>query len=312
MDPQRPTQRAGKVKYVETYDFKRPKLFSKEIMRTISSIHDNITRGLSRILSSSLRYKVDVSMDRVDQFSSVDFIKDIDSPGVIYMLTGRSLGGEVIVVFPPEFCIHIIERQSGGPGIDLTHKRTLTIIEEKIISRMMESIQKEIIEAWKPYMNFQFDRCEYESKPENVHLGSVDPTISAKLRVNLAETEEVEIGISYSYNLLKQALNDTILKKDRRTNMEKLRPEEMLAYRRTLTKAKVRIQPLLGTTKLTLDDILSLKEGDTIPLHQKADEPLEIRVNGVVKMNGFPGLKQGRKAIKVYEIVEEINEQELV
>lgn len=29
-------------------------------------------------------------------------------------------------------------------------------------------------------------------------------------------------------------------------------------------------------------------------------------------MNGYPGLKQGRKAIKVFEIIEEINEQELV
>ena len=29
-------------------------------------------------------------------------------------------------------------------------------------------------------------------------------------------------------------------------------------------------------------------------------------------MNGFPGLKQGRKAIKVFDIIEEINEQELV
>lgn len=63
---------------------------------------------------------------------------------------------------------------------------------------------------------------------------------------------------------------------------------------------------------LSLEDILSLKEGDTIPLQQKADEPLEIKVNGITKMNGYPGLKQGRKAIKVFEIIEEINEQELV
>ena len=50
MDPQRPKKRPGKVKYVELYDFKRPKLFSKEIMRTLSSIHDGIARSLPVIL----------------------------------------------------------------------------------------------------------------------------------------------------------------------------------------------------------------------------------------------------------------------
>lgn len=74
----------------------------------------------------------------------------------------------------------------------------------------------------------------------------------------------------------------------------------------------VRVQPLLGRTSLMLNDIFNLKEGDIIPLKQLAKDPLEILVNGVVKMRGYPGLKQGRKAVKVFEIIEEINEQELV
>ena len=122
----------------------------------------------------------------------------------------------------------------------------------------------------------------------------------------------VELGISYTYGFLKRALNDSIIKKDRGSNLERLNHEESIDYRRTIKKAPVRIQPLLGKTVLSLNDILSLKEGDIIPLVQKSDEPLEIKINGVTKMNGYPGLKQGRKAIKVFEIIEEINEQELV
>lgn len=311
MGSQNPNKKKGKVKFVVPYDFRRPKLFSKEIMRTIGQIHDAIARGLGRIYSTSLNYKVDVSLNRIEQFSSDDFTKDLPSPAVIYLLQGKLLGGEIIVSMPPEFCIHIIERQSGGPGIDLSHKRVLTTIEEKIISRIMKSVIEEIQVAWEPYMRFEVESSSYENKPDNLHFASVDPTLSAKTLVDLG-VEKVEVGVSYSYSFLKRALNDSIIKKDRGANLQRLNNEAALDYRRTLKKAPVKIQPLLGTTVLSLDDILSLKEGDTIPLRQKADEPLEIKVNGVAKMNGYPGLKQGRKAIKVFEIIEEINEQELV
>jgi flagellar motor switch protein FliM len=112
--------------------------------------------------------------------------------------------------------------------------------------------------------------------------------------------------------MLKKALNDTIMRKGMNSSKERLSEEEMEAYMRTIRKANIRIQSLLGTTSLTLDEIISLKEGDTIPLRQKSDKPLEVRVNGVTKMTAFPGVIQGRRAVKIFELLEEINEQELV
>lgn len=301
----------GKVKYVESYDFRQPKLFSKEIMRTLRTIHDVFSRNLSRIFSSSLRYKVDISLSKIIQLSSPDFVQNIESPSTIYLLSVDELGGEIIVVLPPEFCIHLIERQSGGQGRSLQERRTLTVIEEKIINRIIKNINNEIVSAWEPYMDFSIDSTTYESKPENLHLASVDPTIIVKFKVDLGE-EELEVGVSYSYSLLKKAMSDTILKKGIKSKQEELSGEEMEAYRRTLQKAKVRIQPLLGTARLTLDEIINLKEGDTIPLKQKSDKPLEVRINGTTKLTAYPGVIQGRRAVKVFELLEEINETELV
>lgn len=301
----------GKRKYVEPYDFRQPKLFSKEIMRTLRTLHDVLARNLSRVFSSALRQKVDVHLHKIDQISTSDFIQNISSPSVIYLLSVKQLGGEVIAVIPPEFCIHLIERQSGGRGDTLDERRTLTTIEEKIISRIMKSINNEIIVAWEPYMDFSIDSATYESKPENVHLVSVDPTIVAKFEIDIG-AHKVEIQFSYPYSLLKEAMNDSVLKKGNQSKSEKLSPEALESYKRTLASALVRIQPLLGTTRLSVNDILALKEGDTIPLNQRTDKPLSVRVNQVEKMKAYPGLVQGRKAIKVFEIIEEINEQELL
>jgi flagellar motor switch protein FliM len=311
MDPQFPAKKLGKVKYVESYDFKHPKLFSKEIMRTLRLIHDTLGRNLSRIFSTSLRYKVDTYLKDIEQLSPTELIQGIESPSVIYLLEIENMDGEMIVVMPPELCIHMIERQSGGPGNDLAEPRSLTVIEEKIISRIIRHINSEIVEAWEPFKDFTIEKTKYENKPDNIHLASVDPTIMARFVIDLGENK-VEIKVVYTYSLLKEILNDTILKKDLRSKMERLNEDEMAAYKRTIEKATISLHALLGTTRLSLDEVLNLKEGDAIPLSQKADQPLEVRVNGVKKMTAFPGVIQGRKAIKIFELVEEINEQELV
>ncbi|SMO81513.1 flagellar motor switch protein FliM [Gracilimonas mengyeensis] len=311
MEAKLPRQKAGNVKYVESYDFRHPKLFSKEIMRTLRSIHDVLSRNLSRIFSTSLRYKVDIYLHKILQVSSQEFVQGIESPSTIYLLSVDDLNGEIIIVLPPEFCIHLIERQSGGQGKKLCERRTLTTIEEKIVSRVVRHINTEIVSAWEPYMDFRIDSTIYESKTENLHLTSVDPTIIVKFLVELGD-EKIEIGVSYSYSLLKKAMSDTILKKGIKSKFEKLSEEELEAYKRTLSKAEVLIQPLLGTTQLTLDEIINLKEGDTIPLKQKSENPLEVRINGKTKMTAYPGVIQGRRAVKVFELIEEINEMELV
>ena len=308
MEAMLPKPNLGNVKYVESYDFKQPKLFSNEIMTSLHTIHDVF---LGRIFSSSLRYKVDVSLQKVDQLSSTEFIQGIKSPSTIYTLSVDSLGGEIIVVLPPEFCIHLITRQSGGTDREISERRVLTVIEEKIISRIMSTINNEITMAWEPYVDIKIDSSTYQSKPENLHLTSVDPNIVVKFLVDLGE-EKLELMVSYSYSFLKKAMNDTIMRKGMNSSKERLSEEEMEAYQRTIRKAKVLIQSLLGTTSLTLDEIMNLKEGDTIPLKQKSDKPLDVRINGVTKMAAYPGVIQGRRAVKIFELLEEINEQELV
>lgn len=311
MNSKFPTPGAGKRKYVEPYNFKQPKLFSKEIMRTLRALHDVLSRNLSRVFSTALRYKVDVHLQKIEQLSTTEFIRNIDSPSAIYLLKVQQFGGEVIVVMPPGFCIHLIERQSGGRSEGISEKRTLTTIEEKIISRIMGSVKREIIVAWEPYSDFNIHSSTYESKPENIHLVSVDPTLVARLVIE-AVPHNIQIQVSYPYSLLKEAMKDSILRKGNQSRTEPLSAEELESYKRTLLKADVTVQPLLGTTQLSVKEIVALKEGDLLPLKQRTDKPLKVRINGVEKMTAYPGLVRGRKAVKIFEVVEEFNEQELL
>ena len=304
-------QQLADVKYVETYDFKQPKLFSKEIMRNLRSLHDIFARSVSRIFSSALRAKVDVSLEKIEQISSSKFINKIKSPSVIYLLSVDDSSGNIIMVMPPGFCIHLVERQSGGYGGDLSERRTLTIIEEKIISRIVRNINDEIMKAWEPYMEFKIKSSTYESKPENIHLASVDHNIVVGISVTFGD-RKVNFHLSYPYSLLKEAMNNSVLKKGKKTETVELSEEQLESYKYTLSNAGVSIKPLLGETTLSVQNILDLKEGDVIPLEQRTDQPLKVKVNNVHKMSAYPGVLRGRRAVKIYDMIEEINEQEVI
>ncbi|NIT58961.1 MAG: hypothetical protein GWN00_22875, partial [Aliifodinibius sp.] len=216
-----------------------------------------------------------------------------------------------IMVMPPGFCIHLVERQSGGYGGDLSERRTLTIIEEKIISRIVRNINDEIMKAWEPYMEFEIKSSTYESKPENIHLASVDPTIVVGISVTFGD-RKVNFHLSYPYSLLKEAMNNSVLKKGKKTETVELSEEQLESYKYTLSNAGVSIKPLLGETTLSVQNILDLKEGDVIPLEQRTDQPLKVKVNNVHKMSAYPGVLRGRRAVKIYDMIEEINEQEVI
>ena len=311
MDTDYPKENLRRKKYVVPYDFKHPKLFSKEIMRTLRTLHEVFGRNLSRIFSNGLRQKVDVKLVQIDQLATSEFIRHIKSPSTLYVLSVEELGGDAVMVMQPGFCIQLVERQSGGRGSELSEQRILTNIEEKIMNRIMRGVNREIIAAWEPIMNITIKNMSYESKPENLHMITADPAIVAVFRVDMGE-ETVELKVAYPYSMLKETLNESVLKMDNHSRRVRLSEEQLSAYEQTLSKVGIKVQPLLGTARLTVEELINLEEGDAITLKQKTDQPLEVSVNGVKKMTAYPGTLGNRKAVKIYEILEEINEQELL
>ena len=60
----------------------------------------------------------------------------------------------------------------------------------------------------------------------------------------------------------------------------------------------------LGLTEITPDQLIHLKVGDTVMLGNDISDPLLIKVQGMPKVKGFPGVSRGLKAIQVTEIIE--------
>lgn len=298
-------------KRVEPYNFREPKLFSKEIISSLRSTHDMMARNLNRVFSSALRQRVDISLDKIDQISTDALLEQIESPSVIYLITFEGLDGEIILALPTDFCLFMIERQSGGRFSTFPPARALTLIEERIVDRVMQEVIKEIVVSWQPSVTLKIRKSVYENKPENIDLITLDPSIVTNMRVEILG-QKARMIVSYQYSLLKEILSDFIINREKSDRKKRLSGEELQGYEKTLMEAPVTLQAVLGSTHLTMQELLQIEEGDVIALDQKMVEPFRIQVNGQTKMEAYPGTMRGRKAVRVLSIREDIDETDLL
>ena len=298
---------------VRNYDFRQPKVvFSKDIIRVLNEIHEGLTRNLGRFVSSETRVKAEITSIEIKEFSSAQYLESLNGPQVLYQNYINDVDGNLIIQLPSDFCMNYIERQSGGTGRLQIPPRPLTMIEEKIMSRFVTGLKYQLLNAWQPYMEFSIERSVYESKPELLTLNPNDTLVIINFEVSLGEKLE-NIVLAYTSSLLKGILGDSINQKGEfNSRIEDLSPEVKEGYHQTLLHTPITLKVLLGTTRMKLCDLLNLVDGDTISLRQKKHSPLQIMTQNKIKMKVFPGQKDGFRAIKIVDIVQKIEEQEIV
>lgn len=66
-----------------------------------------------------------------------------------------------------------------------------------------------------------------------------------------------------------------------------------------LVETDVDIKVDLGTTEITLQELMNLKPGDVISLDQDANGEFDVQVEGTKKFKGFYGINHGSVAVQV-------------
>jgi flagellar motor switch protein FliM len=74
--------------------------------------------------------------------------------------------------------------------------------------------------------------------------------------------------------------------------------------REEMLTTEVEVVAELGVTEVTPEQFRKWKVGDTIMLGNDTTDPLVVKVQGMPKVKGFPGVSRGLKAIQVTEIIE--------
>jgi flagellar motor switch protein FliM len=290
-------------KSLSLYDFRRPDRVSKDQMRTLQNLHEGYARQFSTTLTNFLRTFVEIELVSVDQLTYSEFVMSISNPSCIYVFKMEPLEGNAILEINPSLVFFIIDRLFGGQGRPSEQNRELTLIEQNVIHRIVERSLSDLKDVWEHVGVFSPKIEAYETNPQFVQIAPPGETvILISLEVRMQNASGL-MSICFPYMLLESVINN-LSGESWMSSQSTSTQETRSVLEEEIQDINLAVASVIGTTSLTIKDLLQLQRGDVLCLDKPYDSDLLIQVEGKTKMAARSGLIGRKKAVRITKIIE--------
>ena len=289
------------VRKVKVYDFKRALRFSKDQIRSLTRIHENFARLLTTFFSAQLRTYVQITVASVDQIPFEEFVRSIPNMTLINVFEVPPLDGNILMEINPNIAYSMLDRLMGGTGQSHSNVDNLTEIETKIMTNLFERSFDNYREAWENIVEIDPMLIELEVNPQFLQMISPNETVVViSLNTIIGETTGM-INICLPHVVLEPIVPNLSVRYWMQTNTKEMSPEQVNMLERRVKQAELPVIAELGTTNISVEDLLSLYVGDVLELTQKIDEPLTLKVGNLPKFTVQPGKLKKHMAVQIIE-----------
>ena len=270
-------------------------------MPTLELVNERFARYLRIGMFNYMHRNTEISVGpiRVQKYS--EFIRNLVVPTNLNLVMAKPLRGTSLFIFDPNLVFLVVDNMFGGDGRFHTRVegRDFTPTEQRIIQGLLTVVFAEYSRSWKPVyeLNFEYIRSEMNSQFANIATPS-EIVVSTTFTLEFGgATADMHICFPYSMlepirDLLYSSMQSDQMSSDKRW---------ISTLRRQLQDAEVEIVASLGSGKITLGQILTLKPGDVIPI--QIPERITALVDNVALMECSYGQQNGQYALKVEKFV---------
>lgn len=292
-------------KRVLEYDFVRPNKLSGEQLRALQRLHEAIAQNLTMALSTYLRINLEVNIVSLGELTFEVFRNSLPNPTVINVLSLAPLPERAIATMDMKLAFSLIDRMMGGPGKPLDKVRALTTIEQSLLDNVIRRFLDRTAEGWSELASFKAIVESREMDPQFVQVipSSEMVLVSTFSIAAPGELEPGEICLCIPFISL-----DAVMQRlGNRFRFAAMKREPTAGQRshldRTVKHSTLPVRAELGTARITLDDLMSMKAGDVIVLDQRVGEPASGLVAGKLRFLCSPGRTGKKIAARVDRIL---------
>ncbi len=289
-----------------TYDFRRPERVSKEQLKGLQSLFEAFAREVSILFPPYLRTVVRVDLTSIDQLTYDEFILSVARPTALSVVDMSPLEGTAVLELSPSMVFPIVDRVLGGKGHTLPEPRELTEIENRIIQRIVMMILGSLKRSWEQLIEFDMSVIQQESDPLIVQIvAGSEMVVLVGYEIHIGETVGT-INFCIPLMVLNPILDQISQQAHymRRTSHE-MAEETKQTIMRTVLRAMVPIDSILGRTNISLQDVAGLQKGDVIVLDQSCMEPISVEVGTCPRFKAVRGRRREQSAVQLTAFIEE-------
>ncbi|AAC65687.1 flagellar motor switch protein FliM [Treponema pallidum subsp. pallidum DAL-1] len=296
---------------ITLYDFRRPDKFSKEQMRTLSLMHETFARLTTTSLSAQLRSMVHVHVASVDQLTYEEFIRSIPTPSTLAVITMDPLKGNAVLEVDPSITFSIIDRLFGGTGQAAKVQRDLTDIENSVMEGVIVRILANVRESWTQVIDLRPRLGQIETNPQ---FAQIVPPSEMVVLVTL-ETKVGEEEGMMNFCIPYITIEPIISKLSSQFWFSSVRRSSTTQYmgvlRDKLSTVDMDVVAEVGSLRLSVRDILGLRVGDIIRLHDThVGDPFVLSIGNRKKFLCQPGVVGKKIAAQILERIESTSQED--
>ena len=274
-----PKSDGEKNKSIQTYNFWSPARFSKEQLRAIELVHEDLCERLTTSLPTFLRTNVRPHLIHMEQGRFHDFIKDFPASTLFHIITLAPLPGHIVLTMSLNVSYLILEQRLGGKIEGRFKDHVLTEIDQSLLRGLVEHMFGDIKGAWSKVASLE---PSLEDSTVNQHWVQM---MMGNERVVLLTIEIIIQGVTGTmsifipFNTLKPITN--VLNPHIWIAGRKEQQQDPVARQRavqTMMKAVVPIKVILGNADLTMKNVMDLRVGDVIELDNSIEKPMVVQV----------------------------------
>ncbi len=300
----------GKRKKISLYDFKHPNLISKEQMRLLDNIHEGLVRNFGVFLSAQLRTIVDIRLLAIDQIMYSEFVMSISPPGAIYVGNIDNPYSQLVLEMNPQMVIFIVERLFGGRGSVVSNTRPISVIEQKIMTRVVERVADEIGKNWAPVKEFRCEFTRFESNPEFVQIiPASEPVVVVSLEVKIHGNTTL-MNICYPYMWISNIISRPEVQEKMIFGNKEATDDEQEQLVSNLFRTHIKLKAILGRSAISIGDFVNLKLGDVLQLDTSIDSSINVNANNRHLYHASVGRHGKNYAFQINHVLESEEEYE--
>jgi flagellar motor switch protein FliM len=288
---------------IKAFDLASQERIIRGRMPGLEMANERFVRFFRNSISTAIMKFVDINIQGVEMMKFSEFMKTIPMPSSINMFKMEPLKGYALFVLEAPMVFAFIEYFFGSSSARYVKSegRYFTLIEQRIIRRVVGMALADLAEAWKVIIPITPEYTGSEMNPQFVTI--VTPTeVVVKIEVHI-EVEEFtgKVFFCVPYSMIepiKEKLSSGL-------QGEKLGSDQRWVSRLTdiLMESPVRLTAEIGRVELTVRDLMDLEIGNVISLGKSVSDELVLRIENVQKFLGTPGVSRGAQAIKLTRTV---------
>ncbi len=286
-------------KEFRSYDLTSNDRIIRGRMPTLDIINERLARYMRASFFNLLRKPVEVVQQQMQLIKFSDWLVTIAVPACLNIFRIPPLRNMCLFAMDANLMFGLVDHLFGGNGGRYrVEGREYSTIELQVIRRVIQNVLEDMQKSWNPIIEIEPEFIRTEVNPQFATIASPSDVIinvSFEFEIEASEKGHMDLVIPYSViEPIRQQLSSAV-----QTEQDINDSTWHGIIRETILGVAVDMQVLLGNGEITVNDLMNLKIGDTLPLNTDANSSLNATIGGVHVATGRPVTSRGRLALKL-------------